>query len=449
MADRGLAAMAQRLLPRGPSPGAAEAARLPRRRSALAIAGHLVGAQLVVGAASLAVNAMAARTMGPSGRGNLALLLQITYLTTMIAMAGTDRSYPATVAHQPSARRAAADTLRLVVPSAAVGLVAAAPVVTAVSGAPSNPLLTVASFAVTACALVAASALRTAAAAAGVVRPYVLATIVGQLALVASATLLTGAGVSSPDVWLLVYGAAIGAGPLVAWALLRRSADLRPEIPHSLSPARRLGLRLFPAAVAGMVMLRADRLLLPWLGSYEQLGLYIVVATVAEFVCWPVQSYVDAQVPRWHQRFLAGELRRGTPLLLAAGYGVTAGLTLLVAGHLLVVPVFGAEYRDSIPLLAPLAVGAACYSVSRVAIGLNVAAGRARGALAADLPAMVVALGAYLVLIPQYGAAGAAVGSAVAYGVGALLAVPLCLRTPPPVAASAPPIRSEETCSWT
>ena len=452
MADRGLAAMAQRLLPRESSPGAVEAARLPRRRSALATAGHLVGAQLVVGAASLAVNAMAARTMGPSGRGNLALLLQITYLTTMIAMAGTDRSYPASVPHQPSARRAAADTLRLVVPSAAVGLVAAAPVVTAIGGRSNNAVLTVAGFAVTVCALVTALALRTAAAAGGVVRPYVLATILGQLALVASAAVLTATGVTSSDVWLLVYGVAVGTGPLVAWVLLRRTGNQRSEITHSLAPARRLGLRLLPAAVASMVMLRADRLLLPWLGSYEQLGLYITVATVAELVCWPVQSYVDAHAPRWHQRLLAGDLRPGGPLLAAAGYGAGAGLALVVAGHLLVVPVFGPEYRESIPLLAPLAVGAACYSVSRVAVGLNVAAGRARGAIAADLPGMVVALAAYLVLIPRYGAAGAAVGSAVAYGVGVLIAVPLCLKAAAPVPAPVPPLEATLTrkaTSWT
>lgn len=446
MAERGRALLTQRLMPRGSSGGPAETARAPRRLSALVTAGHLVGAQLVVGAASLVINAMAARTMGPSGRGSLALLLQITYLTNMIAMAGTDRSYPATVRHQPSARHAAGDTLRLVVPSAAVCLVAAMPVVAAVGGgARNNPLLIVVGFAVTASALVTAAALRTAAAAAGVVRPYLLATVVGQLTLVAAAAVLTGAGVTSPDVWLLTYGTALGVGPLVAWSLLRRSGNPRPELPRSLAPARRLGLRLLPAAVASMVMLRADRFLLPWLGSYEQLGLYVTVATVAEFACLPVQSYVDAQASRWHQRFLAGELRRGGPLLLAGGYGVTAGLGLLAAGHLLVVPVFGAEYRDSVPLLAPLAVGAACYSVSRIAIGLSVAAGQARGALAADLPAMVVAMAAYLVLIPRYGAAGAAVGSAIAYGVGALLAIALCGKSPavPPGTRSAS--RSEES----
>ncbi|MGC5052964.1 lipopolysaccharide biosynthesis protein [Micromonospora sp. DT48] len=402
---------------RGPSP------RPAARLSSLATAGNLVLAQLAVGFASLAINAMAARSMGPAGRGNLALLLQVAYLANMLAIAGTDRSYPATVPLGRGVRNTSIDMLRLVSPSAVVVIVMATPIVYAIgSDTPTGGLLAVTGFLVSAIVLVVTASLRTGAAAAGVVRPYLIATVVGQLTLVAAAVVLTAVGVDSPNLWLLVYGVALGAGPAAAWVSMRRDRGL-PEQPHSLVPARRLGLRLLPAAVAGMVMLRADRLLLPWLGSYEQLGLYIIVATVAEFAIWPVQSWVDAQSPRWHQRFLSGDLRRTGPLLAAAAYGLVAGCALLLVGRPLVVPVFGTEYQDSVALLVPLAIGVVCYSVSRVAIGLGVAAGRARGALAADIPAMVVALIAYFVLIPRYGALGAATGSAIAYGVGALLAL--------------------------
>lgn len=187
-----------------------------------------------------------------------------------------------------------------------------------------------------------------------------------------------------------------------------------------------------------MVLLRGDRLLLPWLGSYDDLGIYIVVATLSEFAIWPIQNHLDAQAPRWHQRFLAGEMRCRGPLLIAFGYGIAAGLVLLAAGHLLVVPVFGAEYRASTVLLVPLSIGTAFLSVSRAAIGLGVAAGRARVALAADIPAMVVCLGACVLLIPRYGALGAAVASALAYGVGAAVAVLLCLTVARRVAVAAP-----------
>ncbi|MEW2443233.1 lipopolysaccharide biosynthesis protein [Micromonospora marina] len=401
------------------------------RPSALVTTGNLVAAQLVTGAASLAINAMAARSMGPAGRGSLALLLQLTYLANMLAMAGTDRAYPATAPLGRDIRQTSADALRLVISPGLLVLLAAAPIAYALGGnGRGTGLVTVIGCTLTIGALLTAAALRTGAAAAGVTRPYVLATVTGQAALMVSAALLTLAGTGSPQTWLLAYGAALAVGPMVAWTLLRRLRPAAAPPADGLVPARRLGLRLLPAAAASLVVLRADRLLLPWLGSYEQLGLYIVVATVAEFAIWPVQNWIDVQSPRWHQRFLAGELRRTGPLLAAAGYGVVSGLLLLAAGRLLVVPVFGSEYRESTALLVPLAIATTCYSVSRAAIGLGVAAGRARGALAADIPAMVVAVGAYLLLIPHYGAMGAAVGSAVAYGVGAVLALLLAARIP-------------------
>ncbi|MFG3599738.1 lipopolysaccharide biosynthesis protein [Micromonospora chersina] len=383
-----------------------------------------MAAQLVVGAASLLINVLAARAMGPAGRGSLALLLQVAYLTNMIAVAGTDRAYPASISLRRGARAATGDAGRLLAPSATVALAVSAPIVFAIgAGSPSGGWLTLVAFVVAALAMVSASATRTGAAASGVAGPFVAGTVAGQLVLVAAVAVVAARGVDSPGVWLLVYGASLGTAPVVSWALLRRGRAGATDAPPDLGPARRLGLRLLPAGLASIVMLRTDRLLLPWLGSYEQLGIYIVVATVAEFATWPVQSYVDSQAPRWHHRFLAGTLGRVRPLLGAAAYGLVAGAALLIAGHLLVPTLFGSEYRGSVGLLTPLAVGTLCYSVSRVAVGLGVVSGRARTALVADIPAMVVAVSAYLLLIPRWGAMGAAVGSAIAYGTGAVLAV--------------------------
>lgn len=410
-----------------------------RRLSPMVTAGHLITAQVVVGAVSLVINAMSARTMGPRGRGDLALLLQITYVANLIAVAGVDRSYAATVPPEHDVRSAIRDTVRLVAPTAAVVIVGAAAVAWWIDGSGRHQrMLAATGLVLTAVSLVAASTLRTAATATGVTRPYVLSALVGQVTLLASAALLTAAGVGSSDLWLLGYGAALSVGPLAAWLLLRRSGGPPARATRDLSAARRLGLRLVPAALASMVLLRGDRLLLPWLGSYDDLGIYIVVATLSEFAIWPIQNHLDAQAPRWHQRFLAGEMRCRGPLLIAFGYGIAAGLVLLAAGHLMVVPVFGAEYRASTVLLVPLSIGTAFLSVSRAAIGLGVAAGRARVALAADIPAMVVCLGACVLLIPRYGALGAAVASALAYGVGAAVAVLLCLTVARRVAVAAP-----------
>jgi O-antigen/teichoic acid export membrane protein len=403
-----------------------------RRRSPLRTTGHLLTTQLVAAAASLLINVLAARTLGPAGRGHIALLLQVAYLTNMLALAGTDRAYPVLIPAGRSALAATGDAIRLVTPSGLLLLTAAVPVVAVVgAGTPDDTGLTVTAFVVAAVALIAGGAVRVAAAASGTAGPYMTGAFTGQLVLVAAVTVLTVAHVDSPAGWLLAYGVALCTGPALAWLLLRRQHSTGTTAYADLRAARRLGLRLLPAGLAGMVILRADRLLLPWLASYQQLGLYIVVATVAEFAVLPVQSYVDAHAARWHRQHLDGTLPRARPVLAAAGYGTAAGTVLVVAGYLLVPPVLGDDYRASTGLLVPLAVGTVAYSVSRVAVGLGVATGRARSALITDIPAMVVALGAYLVLIPRWGAYGAAVGSAVTYTTGALLAAATLIANGP------------------
>lgn len=411
----------------------------------LLTAGQLVTGQLLIGVVGLLVNILAARSMGPVGRGGFALFLQITYLANTLALAGVDRSYPATAGQQRDPLRAGWQVLRLVTPTVLLTLASVAPVISWVAGGGANGAMTAAGFALTACALIGTTALRTGAAATGAGRGYLLATTVGQLSLLVVSVGLLVVGNEAAPVWLCGYGAALCTGPLVAWLVLGRARRAATPSRADPRPARRLGLRLLPATLATMVMLRADRLLLPWLGSYGQLGLYIVVAAATEIIVWPVQAYVDAQTPRWHRQFLAGELRPLRLLTCAVAYGALAAVALMVGASLLLVPVFGPAYEASLRLVVPLALAAACYAIGRVAVGLGIACGRARVPLAADSPAMLVALALYVLLIPEHGAMGAAVGSLAGYAVGASVAGLLCLRirhpvhgcAPEPVAASA------------
>jgi O-antigen/teichoic acid export membrane protein len=74
-------------------------------------------------------------------------------------------------------------------------------------------------------------------------------------------------------------------------------------------------------------------------------------------------------------------------------------------------------------LALPLAAAAALYGMSRVGVGLAMAAGRTRIIGVADVTAMVVSVGGYLALIPYYGAMGAALGSLAGYGVAAAISL--------------------------
>jgi O-antigen/teichoic acid export membrane protein len=87
---------------------------------------------------------------------------------------------------------------------------------------------------------------------------------------------------------------------------------------------------------------------------------------------------------------------------------------------LLLVPVFGDQYSAARPLIWPLAAAGGLYAFSRFGVAITVAGNRSSLAASIDVSGMVVAALAYLVFIPEHGAAGAAVGSLLGYGVAAL-----------------------------
>jgi O-antigen/teichoic acid export membrane protein len=401
--------------------------------SPLLVAGQLFGSQLAVAGFSLAVNILSARTMGPAGRGAVALGLQLAYVCTALAMAGVDRMYPASVPEGLTFPDAVRDLRRLVIPGSvavAGGFLAAGALwhqfgaFAAVAGA-----VTVGN--------TASVTMRTAAAAAVTGRFYLRASLSTQILLVAGAVGLSAAGVRSPVGWLALYAITL-AGPsiVVGAAAVRRAPEAYCGDRALLRRVRLAGFTVVPATLSNVVMLRSDRLLLPVLASYGQLGVYVIVATLTELVAWPVQSYVDAHLSGWHAAHLSGYLRRARILLAGTGYAMLVCASLAVVVRPLIVPVFGAQYRAAVPLVWPLALGAGLYAVSRLGVGLALAAHRSRAVLAIDVSAMAVAVACYLLLIPRLGALGAALGSLCGYAAAAVAALLLAVRVAAPAPAT-------------
>src|SRR5690349_12784503 len=54
---------------------------------------QLLVAQLLVGASAAAANILISRALAPSGRGLIALLLQVAYLASQILLLGSERSF--------------------------------------------------------------------------------------------------------------------------------------------------------------------------------------------------------------------------------------------------------------------------------------------------------------------------------------------------------------------
>ncbi|HET6529217.1 MAG TPA: polysaccharide biosynthesis C-terminal domain-containing protein [Actinoplanes sp.] len=388
--------------------------------------GLLVGHLAIIGGSFFA-NLVAARTMGPAGRGELAVFLQVSYILSAVAMVGIDRAYLVAHSESPSVRAAAREIYGLV--RIAVGVILAGCLLTSIALTPwvRSAWLYGAALTVLVLGNGLIASTRTVAVATNSARLYRRATVVAQIVLIGLVGVFATAGAGSPVIWLFGYGVAQCLPPLVGLFLRREPAGDGPAQALDSTSIRRLGWRLLAGTLANMAMLRSDRLLLPWLASYQQVGIYVVAATFSEFMVLPVQSAVDACVPRWRAAFQAGSLRAGKIILIALGYALAATVVLASLGDFLVMA-FGSAYAESVRLLLPLSGAAGLWCVNRVAVGLLVAMGRARGVLCSDVPAMVLTVGGCLVLIPSHGALGAALASAAGYGAAAAVAVALCRR---------------------
>jgi hypothetical protein len=84
------------------SPEAGEAGP-PRRGDPVALAGkvlrepsvQLLASQVLTGGVAMAANILMVRSLSPTHRGEVALLLQVVYLTTQLLLLGTERSFVA------------------------------------------------------------------------------------------------------------------------------------------------------------------------------------------------------------------------------------------------------------------------------------------------------------------------------------------------------------------
>lgn len=402
------------------------------RRVAREASAPLLAAQLIGAGSAFVANLLAARVLEPSGRGELALLLQIAYFGTLGIVLGTDRSV---VALYPGAapRVVASAFARLLAWPSVITLMCAA----AVLSLPLPPLegwrgplalaavfMVINSF---------ARGARSIAIAAGRTWSFLWFEVVTDVLLLAQIGWLTVQAGHSSAGWMASYLVA-GVIPTVGWFLwcAHRRAEPYPVAgdagPSRRSRARREGLQLLPATIAHNGTLRLDRLVLVGLASTEALGLYAAVATMTELIAWPLMAYADSRLGVWRQAHDRGRLSLRPVLVGALCYGLVAGVFAAVAVRLLMVPLLGERYAPALPLVIPLVIAAVATGISQLLITALTAVHRGRLSSAVEVVGLVVSVVSYVVLIGQFGALGAAYGSLIGYTTCLVLAGVLLAR---------------------
>ena len=238
--------------------------------------------------------------------------------------------------------------------------------------------------------------------------------------LIATAALVWGAGLG-------IFGGVVGAlaGPLVAVVLLRRALgehelDLRPVLDrHYLRRALPMGVGMQATFILSSVADRADLLLVYALAGDVEAGTYAVALAIGQLATYTSSAVAAAIFPRL--ALADGDDVRALASLATRVSLVTAtGSTIVLAAAMpaLIAILFGPAYQGSV-------VPGMLLATSGIAFGAQLTLARAAaargltklyfGSFAMSVSMLIVL---DVLLVPEHGSRGAAVGSIISSAMG-------------------------------
>ena len=213
----------------------------------------------------------------------------------------------------------------------------------------------------------------------------------------------------------------------VGWTRLTRRGFFRNAVRPSRALARRIagyGMRAQTGGIITQLNLRLDFVILSLLTGPAVLGIYAIASKFAELVKIVGMALSYVLYPRFTKDGHVEAVARARRLIPKAGL-LTAGLIVplwLAAGF--VIPAFyGSAFEPAVLLARIILLGLALEGVAGVITGFLYGVGRPGLNSWAMAVGFVVTLSLDLLLIPPFGATGAASASAVAYLASALALV--------------------------
>lgn len=220
---------------------------------------------------------------------------------------------------------------------------------------------------------------------------------------------------------LMVTTLAAAGALAVLWlhfrAVFAKSMAARPDY----EPWREWLAVSVPMLLMGVVqelMNHIDVILLGLLANASQAGVFAVswrLASLVPFVFVGLSVMAAPLIASANDRKSRDEMFRIAALVARVGFGfaVIASLILFVAGKWLL-HLFGNEFVLGVPVLSVLLIGGLVNAFTGVAGYLMILTGHERQSLTIFVGALLLSIVLNLLLIPKYGALGAAMASSVA-----------------------------------
>lgn len=205
-----------------------------------------------------------------------------------------------------------------------------------------------------------------------------------------------------------------------------------PDEPTSTQLGRALsfGVKGYASNALQVLNYRVDVLLLSSVAGAAAVGPYAIAVGITTTLWLLPQAVSDILFPRVaslsaggadaeeHRRFVETKSLRHVVLLVVVGT-----VALAIGMHLLVVPLYGADFREAIELGMIRLPGVALLGIAGVLSASYVGRGRPILGLYSALIVTPATMALYAVLIPAHGATGAALASSISFGLSFVLAV--------------------------
>jgi O-antigen/teichoic acid export membrane protein len=364
-----------------------------------------------------------ARALGPAGRGTVALLTTVAFIASWLATLGADQGLGnlAALDAEGTGRLASTSLALAAVLGTGAGLIVmgAATLVPSLTG--DAPLWLFLLVLLNVPQLVAQIFLRQVVIARGRFGLANAAMLVPALVNVSVNASLAAAGQLTVALALITWL----AGQCLSTAALAISTARRDRLAAPDRGAAReavsFGLRAYPAHVMNLGNYRADQWIMGVLSTPQELGLYSVAVAWSEALFMLPQALMTVQRPG-----LVRALPKDAGAQAAAWTRLALVLTLVLAGAMVVLApfmcatIFGAEFSGSIDDLRVLALGGLGITALKMLGSALTAQGHPLRESRGVALSFVVLLGLDIALIPSLGGLGAAIASAVGYGVGGI-----------------------------
>jgi O-antigen/teichoic acid export membrane protein len=383
-----------------------------------------------VGFAGLAFigSLLTARLLGPSGRGELSILILVPSLYLVLFEFGQESTYSRLAAEDASHTRALlGNTLAfagaIVVPSMAVVWVTFV-----LLGVEDDLLLVSLSAAIAIAGGVYVRALAGLALGLGRVQLYNASRLVLAGGFPTAVLGLALLGVRQPVPYFVAWAfSSLAVGLFLAAAFRHEGATIDVEVGKR---AALVALPIHVANVGQFLLLRADQLLLFVIAGSAAVGYYAVAVNIAE-VLW----YLPAAAGLVSLPFLSGDRpfrEKQEALVKAVRLSVwmtgAGAVICAITAPILLPLVFGQDFRPAVVPLLVLLPGILAAAVVRVSTAALVARGSTSRLWRLVIGACVLNILAGVLLIWQFGATGAAAASSLAYCVLGLLLLKAATR---------------------